>query len=279
VRSQNLLRQSADGHALEPQAVQAAPADASRPMGSLLGQLDAQHYLRERAQPKFGDSLYLHLSDLAMALDRHRTTEPVRVLDLGAGGSPYRYLFPNAVYQRADLPEVAGLDFHIAADGHVDAPSEAFDVVLSTQVLEHCVDPAVYLAEARRVLRPGGRLLLSTHGVFEDHGCPFDFFRWTRDGLTLELTAAGLRVDQCLKLTTGGRALAFLVAHRGYWMNGGRSTIFGVVIRAFQRILFARRDWFYAWCDATFRDNRVTASDAPEHSMYIALFVVATKSD
>jgi ubiquinone/menaquinone biosynthesis C-methylase UbiE len=37
-----------------------------------------------------------------------------------------------------------------------------FDVVVSFEVFEHLEQPAAYLAECHRVLRPGGRLLLST---------------------------------------------------------------------------------------------------------------------
>jgi SAM-dependent methyltransferase len=44
----------------------------------------------------------------------------------------------------------------------VARPDASFDVVCSFQVLEHVEDPDAYLAEARRLLRPGGRLLLAT---------------------------------------------------------------------------------------------------------------------
>jgi len=43
---------------------------------------------------------------------------------------------------------------------------ESFDVVWAGEVLEHVQDGLGLLAEVRRVLRPGGRLLLST----PDHG-------------------------------------------------------------------------------------------------------------
>jgi SAM-dependent methyltransferase len=46
--------------------------------------------------------------------------------------------------------------------GPVAAPDDSFDVVCSFQVLEHVEDPDAYLAEARRLLRPGGELLLAT---------------------------------------------------------------------------------------------------------------------
>jgi SAM-dependent methyltransferase len=46
--------------------------------------------------------------------------------------------------------------------GAVPRPPGSFDVVCSFQVLEHVADPDAYLAEARRLLRPGGVLLLAT---------------------------------------------------------------------------------------------------------------------
>ena len=55
----------------------------------------------------------------------------------------------------------------------------SFDAVLSTQVLEHVADPGALPAERFRVLRPGGRLLLSTHGIFVYHPDPDDYWRWT----------------------------------------------------------------------------------------------------
>lgn len=41
----------------------------------------------------------------------------------------------------------------------------AFDSVLMDNVLEHIAEPGPILAEARRVLRPGGRLLVGVPGV------------------------------------------------------------------------------------------------------------------
>ena len=66
--------------------------------------------------------------------------------------------------------------------------------MLSTQVLEHVPDPRAYLAEALRVLRPGGRMLLSTHGTFVYHPDPVDLWRWTCEGLRLEVERAGFEV-------------------------------------------------------------------------------------
>ena len=58
-----------------------------------------------------------------------------------------------------------------------------FDLVLCTQVLEHCDDPAQAVRELRRVVAPGGRVLASTHGVQVYHPSPQDYWRWTHAGL------------------------------------------------------------------------------------------------
>ena len=59
----------------------------------------------------------------------------------------------------------------------------SFDIVLCSQVLEHCDDPARAVAELHRATAPGGRLLLSTHGVQVYHPSPVDYWRWTHAGL------------------------------------------------------------------------------------------------
>lgn len=118
-----------------------------------------------------------------------------RVLDYGCADVPYRRFFgADADYVAADLPGNAQATLHLEADGTVPLPDDSCDAVLSTQVLEHVTDPARYLAEAHRVLRPGGQMLLSTHGVFVYHPDPDDFWRWTCAGLQRAVEEAGFEV-------------------------------------------------------------------------------------
>jgi SAM-dependent methyltransferase len=71
---------------------------------------------------------------------------------------------------------------------------ESFDVAVSTQVYEYIADIETALSEAHRVLRPGGRLLVSTHGTFIYHPDPEDLWRWTAAGLERAVENAGFRV-------------------------------------------------------------------------------------
>src|SRR4051794_6128788 len=91
-----------------------------------------------------------------------RVAADSRVLDYGCADVPYRRFFPAGVdYVTADLPGNPQASVEIRTGGSVPCADESFDAVLSTQVLEHVDDPGLYLSECHRVLRPGGRLLLS----------------------------------------------------------------------------------------------------------------------
>ena len=109
---------------------------------------------------------------------------PRRVLDVGCAGtdSPFnlwqaftplrdRVELIGADVERRNLDRFAArareLDFPVALreasayDLTASFGSEAFDVVVSTQVLEHLRDPTSGLREMRDVVRPGGSLLVT----------------------------------------------------------------------------------------------------------------------
>ncbi|MBW2273691.1 MAG: class I SAM-dependent methyltransferase [Deltaproteobacteria bacterium] len=84
--------------------------------------------------------------------------------------------------------------------------SASFDVVTLWDVLEHLPEPHAAIAEIARVLRPGGRLLLSTGDVgslaarvsgrrWHLYTLPEHLFFYTRRSLDLLLEAHGLRVE------------------------------------------------------------------------------------
>lgn len=107
-----------------------------------------------------------------------------RTLDIGSGNKPYVAMFPNVF--TVDVKERPGSTLDFIADAHDLSviESASFDVVLCTEVLEHLHSPHLAIAEFKRVLKPGGLLLLTTRFVYPLHETPIDYFRYTKYGLT-----------------------------------------------------------------------------------------------
>ena len=145
--------------------------------------------------------------------------EAEHALDLGCGDGRLTTSLRAAAVTAADVSQVA---LRRAADRLPDAeiasvqPDEPlpfvdgeFELVLCAETIEHVRDVQLFLSEARRVLRPGGGLALTTpdHGrrtalrlLMRGFDSEFDplsphlrFF--TRDSLTQLLDAMGFRID------------------------------------------------------------------------------------
>ncbi len=107
------------------------------------------------------------------AIDRP-PERPLLVLDVGCGdgylaalaaGAPgVRLIAVDLAHEALVLTRRRGLVVGRASvdDGGLPFKSEVFDVVMMSEIIEHLVDPDLALSEARRVLIPGGTLLLST---------------------------------------------------------------------------------------------------------------------
>jgi len=119
------------------------------------------------------------------------------VVDLGCGMKPYQsWLGAGADrWLGFDLPSsVSGKPRADAFATGTDVPLRdgAADCVLSTQVIEHVPRPFEVVAEAARLLKPGGSLLLSAPQAQWLHEEPHDYFRYTKYGLMELARTAGL---------------------------------------------------------------------------------------
>ena len=118
-----------------------------------------------------------------------------RLIDVGAGNSPYRELFEHLRYESTDWQHsphagARAVD-HIGPAHDLPVPDDEYDAVLCTQVLEHVPNPGEVVRELHRVLRPGGRLYMTMPLAWELHELPFDFYRYTPHGLATLLSGAG----------------------------------------------------------------------------------------
>ncbi|MCU1453607.1 MAG: methyltransferase domain protein [Acidimicrobiales bacterium] len=67
----------------------------------------------------------------------------------------------------------------------------AVDTIVASDLLEHLVEPAAFLAECHRILRPQGHLVGNVPFMYWLHEAPHDYFRYTEHGLRFLLGRAG----------------------------------------------------------------------------------------
>jgi len=160
----------------------------------------------ERLNPVRSHSRYIHLKLLRKNVERligkHlKNRDNLILADMGCGEMPYESLIKPYVnkYIGVDLPGNLKATTHIdLKTNRCDLEDDSCDIVWSVQVLEHVMDPSIYLKECCRILKPEGKLLLSTHGHWKYHADPIDNWRWTSSGLKLEIENAGFSVIETI---------------------------------------------------------------------------------
>jgi SAM-dependent methyltransferase len=97
-----------------------------------------------------------------------------------------RPLFDGVDYIGCDLRSGPGVDR--IEDVHALTFADAsVGTVLALDTLEHVADPLRAVAEIARILRPGGVVLMSSVMFFPIHEHPWDYWRFTPEGLDLVL--------------------------------------------------------------------------------------------
>jgi len=140
-----------------------------------LASMSAISKLRQKQRRVFAFGDYERDTFVAKFAEAHPSG--IRVLDVGAGPCRYRSTFAHCDYRTQDLCDhapsnVGGLMNEIGywEYGKIDyvcdasaipVPDAFFDAVLCTEVLEHVLDPADVVTELGRILKPGGKLLLT----------------------------------------------------------------------------------------------------------------------
>lgn len=135
-----------------------------------------------------------------------------RVIEIGSynvNGSVAPLFADAASYLGVDLRPGPGVDLVIASDHDLatvlaDHGPLGFDIVVTTEALEHAADPAQIVRDAWAILRPGGRLLLTAAAPERaPHGCdggalpdqesyqpiaPADLSIWLADWTAVQIT-------------------------------------------------------------------------------------------
>lgn len=160
---------------------------------------------------------YLIRSRLWSQISIHAPGITGKVLDFGCGSKPYEGLFVNC-------DSYLGVDIRHSGHNHNDSKVDvfwdgktlpfddnSFDACVSFEVFEHVFEPEIVLAELRRVLKPGGALVITTPFVYGEHEVPFDFARYTSYGLRHLLSKARFQVEVVEKIGDENLAIGQLI--------------------------------------------------------------------
>jgi len=148
-----------------------------------------------------------------------------RLLDVGCGKMPYK----NFILENSKVKEYIGLDIETAIEYDKEVKpdyvwngkimpfeDDSYNMIFSTEVLEHCPDPLISLREMYRVLKNDGYLFLTVPFLWPLHEFPHDYYRYTPFSLQKILTEAGFK-DIQIEATGGWNAS--LAQMLGLWVR------------------------------------------------------------
>lgn len=193
-----------------------------------------------------------------------------RVLDVGCGSRPYESLFAATEYigLELDTPEARARN---RADCYYDGAAfpfapESFDALVCNQVFEHVFNPQQFMAEMHRVLKPGGRLLLTVPFAWDEHEQPHDYARYSSFGLLALLRDAGFEIVEHRKTMADVRAvfqIASAYLHKVTTTGGGyRDLAAAMLLMAPVNLLGAMLRWVMPANPDFYLDNVVLAAKA-----------------
>jgi SAM-dependent methyltransferase len=174
----------------------------------------------------FVNPFYFARKGLSAAMIKMSQNLGGNLIDVGCGSMPYKSIFNVDSYQGLDIDTPIARERAIA-DAFYDGKSfpfesQFFDSALCNQVLEHVFNPDEFLQEINRVLKPGGRLLLTVPFVWDEHEQPYDYARYSTFGLRVLLQKSGFAILQHEKLGADVTILfqltnAYLYKVTQYW--------------------------------------------------------------
>lgn len=127
-----------------------------------------------------------------------------RILDAGAGPCHYRPLFAHCEYRSQDFAAYEGSEHsygdidYVGDITSIPVQDASFDCVVCTEVLEHIPEPDRAIAEFARIVKPGGRLLLTAPLGSAIHMAPYHYYGgFTPYWYQRVLPTHGFHLDSC----------------------------------------------------------------------------------
>ena len=98
-------------------------------------------------------------------------------------------------YVGLDIEAGPNVDRVMTSEYRTGIDASVCDVVLSVSVLEHCRNPFRLVDEMRRIVKPGGLIVLAVPRRLREHRYPIDCWRILPDGMRALLDYCGFEVQ------------------------------------------------------------------------------------
>ncbi len=210
----------------------------------------------ERLNPRLFHPRYVHLKLLKKHIKRLVNGylipgKNIKLADMGCGELPYLSIIKPHVHEYIgiDLPGNKNADVFVdLKNNRCDLENNSCDIVLSIQVLSNTSNPKQYLKECFRILKPKGKLLLSSHGHWPYKPDPFDYGRWTTMGLKLEIENAGFKLIE-LKGMMGLLSTSLQIFQDAVLTSVPYKKIWGGIFSFFMQRLIQLSEWYISKSD------------------------------
>ncbi len=158
---------------------------------------------------------YIARRGLYKEMSRVGTQLSGRLLDVGCGTKPYKHLFQVNEYIGLEIDTTYNRekkDIDVFYDGTVfPFEDNSFDSLLCNQVLEHVFNPEEFLQQINRVLKVGGKGIITVPFAWDEHEQPYDYARYSSFGLKSLLEKNGFEVIELRKSVADLRVLTVLL--------------------------------------------------------------------
>lgn len=170
--------------------------------------------------PDITHPLFLIRSELFRNISKFAPQLKGRMMDFGCGLKPYEELFSVDEYIGVDY-QAEGETYHqekvdVFYNGKtLPFPDNHFDSIFSSEVFEHIFNLPEIMQELKRVLKPGGKILITCPFSFGEHEVPSDYARYTSFAVKHMFSSNGFNIVAFEK--TGGSIEAITQLRIVYW--------------------------------------------------------------
>jgi SAM-dependent methyltransferase len=156
--------------------------------------------IKKEFYPDIFHPFYFIRNELVRKIKEHSFLLNGDLLDFGCGAKPYKQLFSHC-------KSYVGVDYEGAGHSHTGEEieyfyngktlpftNESFDSIFASEVFEHLFNLSEIIPELNRVMKTGGRLLVTCPFAWPEHEKPYDYARYTLFALTSVLEANGFKM-------------------------------------------------------------------------------------